>query len=187
MMLLLMITFGLQIKAQNDLGGQLLKNAHIGINVYNTQDYRWRNFMLGTSYGESIKAIPNAYWSAGLNVNFNKYTIYGNGNFALTNYNNSTLKTTSMSLPLLAGYEVFRTKGFGMNLYTGPVMELVLSSKLDGHTYDEINRFHAGWTIGSSFRFLYLFSFNVSYIHYPISVFSNGNLNRSAIQFAFGF
>lgn len=187
--LILMLPFVWNVKAQetNDVARQLLQNTNIGINVYHTNDFRWRNFMIGTGYGQPISFIPKTYWNARINLNFNKYTIYGSGRYALTPYGNSTLKTTSISLPILAGYELFQTEGFGVNLYTGPVTEFVITSKLDGHNYDKINRFHAGWTVGSSFNFLYLFRFNVSYIYYPISLFNTGNLTRSAFQFSFGF
>jgi len=172
--------------AQNDLGKQLWRNFNVGWNVYRTQDYRWRNMFIGSGYLQRFEALPKAYVYGGMNINWSKYTIYGTGRYALM-ANDAVLKTTSFSIPLNAGYQVFRTKGFRLNLYTGPTFEMILASKLDGNTYDNINRFQTGWTAGSTLQFLYLFRARVAYSYYPTSLLSDFHMPRSAFTLSIGF
>ncbi|NLO72396.1 MAG: hypothetical protein GX102_15935 [Porphyromonadaceae bacterium] len=185
---LIFLFVSLSLSAQNDLGRQLWRNFNLGWDVYSTQDYRWRNLFIGSGYYYNFPSFPKAYIYGGMNINWSKYTLYKGGKYEMMN-NNTTLKTTSISVPLRGGYQVFQSKGFGLNLYTGPQFELILASKLDGYRFDEINRFQTGWTVGSNMQFLYLFSARVAYSYYSMSLLS-GNYNympRSAFTLSIGF
>ncbi len=173
------------ISAQADLGRQLWRNFNLGWDVYRTQDYRWRNIFVGTGYYNYFDAVPKAYIYSGVNINWSKYTLYSNGRYALGG-NNARLRTTSFSVPLYAGYQVFKGAGFGLNLYTGPTFEMIFGSRLDGRAYDNINRLQVGWTTGSIFRFLYLFRARVAYSYYPMSLLSDFNMPRSAFTVSIG-
>lgn len=183
---IVIVLTSLSVSAQDDLGKQLWRNFNLGWDVYRTQDYRWRNIFVGSGYYHHFEAVPKAYIYGGLNINWSKYTLYSNGDFGMGG-SNATLKTTSFSVPLYAGYQVFKTRGFGLNLYTGPSFEMILSSKLDGYSFDKINRFQTGWTMGSTLQFLYLFRARVAYSYYPTSLLSDHNMPRSAFTLSLGF
>lgn len=176
------------ISAQNDLGRQLWRNSSFGWDVYQTRDYRWRNIFIGSGYYYNFPTVPKAYVYGGLNANWSKYTLFKEGRYNMQN-NDAILKTTSFSVPIYAGYQVFQTKGFGLNLYTGPSFEIIYASKLDGYKFDEINRFQTGWTIGSTLQFIYLFRARVAYSYYPMSLLTEPyrNLPRSAFTLSVGF
>ena len=74
-----------------------------------------------------------------------------------------------------------------MKIYTGPVLELILSSKLDGDKYDEIQNTQIGWTVGTRFRFLFILGAQVAYSYFPTPLFKNGDLQRNAFSFSLGF
>lgn len=184
---LFLLLFSANGIAQSDIGKQLWRNFNFGWNVYRTDDYRWRNIFVGTGYTQSFKALPKAYWSLGLNVNWGKYTLYNYGSVGM-GAQDAYLKTTSFSVPIYAGYRLIEEKGFGMTLYTGPSFELIASSKLDGYSFNKINRFQTGWTVGTNFRLLYLFRAGIAYSYYPISLLTNDiNMPRSAFTFSLGF
>ncbi len=178
------------LSAQDDLGKQLWRNFNFGWDVYRTQDYRWRNIFIGSGYYHHFESVPKAYVYGGLNINWSKYTLYQGRRYELLN-NDAILKTTSFSVPLYAGYQVFQTKGFGLNLYTGPSFELILASKLDGYSdsrlLEDLNHFHTGWTVGSTLQFLYLFRARLAYSYYPTSLFRDRYTPRSAFTFSVGF
>lgn len=183
---LFIVLASVTISAQDDLGKQLWRNFNFGWDVYRTQDYRWRNIFIGSGYYHHFEAAPKAYVYGGLNINWSKYTLYQGGRYEMMN-NDATLKTTSFSVPFYAGYQVFKTQGFGLNLYTGPSFEFILASRLDGQSYDKINHFQTGWTMGSTLQFLYLFRARVAYSYYPTSLLSGYNMPRSALTLSVGF
>ncbi|MFV0391764.1 MAG: outer membrane beta-barrel protein [Paludibacteraceae bacterium] len=183
---ILFLFISISLSAQDDLGKQLWRNFNFGWEVYRTDDYRWRNLFIGSGYYTYFKSVPKAYVYAGMNINWSKYSIYSSGDYALR-ASDATLKTTSVSVPLYAGYQVFKDKGFGLTLYTGPSFDLILASKLDGQTYDKINHFQTGWTVGGTLQFLYLMRLRIAYSYYPVSLLSDFNMPRSAFTFSFGF
>lgn len=183
---LLFMILMFNVSAQDDLSKQLWKNFNFGWDVYKNEDYRWRNSFIGTAYVQNFEALPAAWWSAGLRINWSKYTLYPAGEFGMGG-NKANLKTTSLSIPAQLGYQVYQHKGMGMSLYTGPSFELLLGSKLDGYPYDNINHFQTGWTFGSTLQFLYLLRARVAYTYYPTSLLSEKNLPRKAITFSIGF
>lgn len=183
---LLTLTLSLQAEEKTSINRQLWKNAHISWDVYKTDNYRWRNFSIGTGYGENFDFDQNAYWLIGLDYNWGKYTLYSDGVFAMGE-DNAILKTKSLSIPVVAGYQVYRKLSRSMRVYTGPILELILSSKLDGDKFDEIQNTQLGWTVGTKFRFLFILGAHVAYSYYPTALFKNGDLQRNAFSFSLGF
>ena len=45
-----------------DFDKQLWKNFHIGWDIDKSEDYRWRNFAIGTGYTRNFPTVPRAYW-----------------------------------------------------------------------------------------------------------------------------
>ncbi len=168
------------------VGKQLFKNINIGWDVKRTSDYRWSDFHIGTAYGQKFDFDSNASWQVGLNYNWNKYTLFRDGNLALST-TNSILRTQSFTVPLIASYRVYKSFFTGVNVYTGPVAELILSSTLDRAPYYDYNALQLGWTIGTKVRFLAIFSAKLAYNFYPTPLFRDGTFNRSAVSFSVGF
>jgi len=185
-LLIFTIPSSLQAKEKPTISRQLWKNAHLSWDVYRTDDYRWRNIAIGTGYGDNFDFDNKAYWLVGLDYNWGKYTLYSDGAYAM-GVDNAILRTKSLSIPVVAGYQVYKKLSRSMKIYTGPVLELILSSKLDGHNYDEIQNTQLGWTVGTKFRFLFIFGAHVAYSYYPTALFTNGDLQRNAISFSLGF
>ena len=182
---------------KSDFGKQMWKNANISWDVYKSDDYRWRNFGLGTGYGHNFKSDKKAYWLVGLNINFGKYTLYKGGIYNPNLTNNISLSTTSFSIPAVVGYNVYRNRlmGLGTKVYTGPILEFITSLKQDGINYNDVTHYtngdiqklQLGWTVGANFRFLYMLSARLAYSYYLTNLFSNDNsLNRSAVTFTVG-
>ena len=171
-----------------DFDKQLWRNLHLGWDIDKTDNYRWRNFAIGTGYAQNFESVPKAYWFVGGNLNWSKYTLYRDGIYSI-GANNAIINTFSVSVPAHIGYNIHQNNltGMGWKVYTGPTIELITSSRLDGYAYKEYNPFQVGWTIGTGFRFLHFLGFNVAYSYYPIAVFSNGNLVRSSVNFSLGF
>jgi len=180
------ITSSLLAKEKPTIGRQLWKNTHISWDVYRTDDYRWRNLAIGTGYGENFDFDEKAYWLVGLDYNWGKYSLYSDGAFAMGE-DKAILKTRSLSIPVVAGYQVYKKFTRSMKVYTGPVFELILNSKLDGYRFDEIQNAQFGWTVGTKFRFLIIFGAQVAYSYYPTALFTNGDLQRNAFSFSLGF
>jgi len=183
---LLTISSTLHAKEKPSFCSNLWKNTHISWDVYKTDDYRWRNFSIGTGYSENFEFDQKVYWLVGLDYNWGKYSLYSDGRYAMGN-GKAILKTQSLSIPVVAGYQVYRKLSRSMKVYTGPVLELILSSKLDGYKYDEIQNAQFGWTVGTKFRFLFIFGAQVAYSYYPTPLFTNGDLQRNAFCFSLGF
>jgi len=173
-------------REKSDVKRQLWKNFHISWDVNKTDDYRWRNFSLGTGYGKNFDFDKRTYWLVGLDLNFGKYTLYSDGAYAMGD-ENAKLRTTSLSIPAVIGYNVYKKTSRSLKIYTGPVLERILSSRLDGEDFDEIQRTQFGWTVGTNFRFLFIFGARVSYSYYPTGLFTNGDLKRSGVNFSLGF
>ena len=171
-----------------DFDKQLWKNFHLGWDIDKSDDYRWRNFAIGTGYSRSFETVPRAYWFIGGDLNWSKYTLYKGRQFNNTG-NNFYLKTFSVSVPAYVGYNLYKSslRAFGVKVYTGPTVELITSVKRDGYPYKEYNPFQVGWTIGTGVKIFYMLGFNVAYRYYPISVLSDGNLVRSSVNFTLGF
>ncbi|MHB9056374.1 MAG: hypothetical protein ACYC2P_09540 [Paludibacteraceae bacterium] len=179
------------VNAQNttaSFGKQAWKNFHIGWDIDKTDDYRWRDFSIGTGFARNFEAVPKAYWYIGGDLNWSKYTLYPNGIYGM-GANNAYLKTFSISVPAYLGYNLYKSplRAFGVKVYTGPTVELITSAKLDGYPYGDYNPLQIGWTIGTGVKLFYLFGFNVSYRYYPIPVLTSGNLVRSSVNFTLGF
>lgn len=171
----------------NGVGKQLFKNINIGWDVKRTSDYRWSDFHLGTAYGEKFDFDSKASWQIGLNYNWNKYTLFRDGNLAFSTTTNSILRNQSFTVPLIASYRVYKSFFTGVNVYTGPVAELILTSSLDRAPYYDYNALQLGWTVGTKVRFLAIFSAKLAYTFYPTPLFRNGTFNRSAVGFSLGF
>ncbi len=181
--ILLFVILPFIANSQNDFTKQLRKNMNIGWNVFRTDDYRWRNIYVGTGYSEPIS--ENLNWSVGANLNWGKYTLYPNRILEIPN--RSTLKTTSLTFPVMLNYQLYKSRSSGLNFFTGPQFETIIYSKLDGYSFNNLNNFQTGWTIGSSYRFLYFLRLQLGYTYYPISLFSNHSMPRSALNFSVGF
>ena len=177
-------------KKKSDFGKQMWKNANFGWNTYKTDDYKWRNIFIGTGYGRDFENAKDAYWQVGLNLNWSKYTLYPEGKFNFTD-NKDYLKTTSFSVPAIAGYNIYKSKlrSVVLKAYTGPVFEFIVNSKVNGYTQNlhPTNNFQTGWTVGANLLFLYLLSARVAYTYYPYSLFQKDDLYRRALSFSLGF
>jgi hypothetical protein len=182
---LLSVGFG-NAYSKDSFKRQMFKNMHIGWDLNKTNDYRWSNFNFGTAYGQRFHLNSKASWQIAADYNWSKYTLYSNAEFNSSNYD-KILRTQSLSFPLTAEYRVYRTLFTNIRVYTGPVYELILSSKMDGNYYSGIKNSQLGWTLGSKIRFLGIFNARLAYNYYPTGLFSNGGLNRSAISFSVGF
>jgi len=174
------------IKAEDSFKRQLFKNINIGWDVNKTYDYRWSNFSLGTAYGQKFEFDPQASWQVGLNYNWSKYTLYGDGNYALS-ASDEVFRTQSITIPLTVEYKLFNSFFSGMKVYTGPVYELILASSLNRNYYPGVSNNQFGWTLGTKIRFFAILNARLAYNYYPTGLFSNGNLNRSAVSFSVGF
>lgn len=185
--MLLPLCFQVKAEESSDILQQTLRHIHFNWKIYKTDDYRWREITFGTGYGKDFEFDDKAYWLVNLDMNWGKYTIYPDGAYAMGD-KKSILRTTSLSIPAVAGYNIYRNRwlGLGWKVYTGPVLELITDSELDGHEYDEIQNLQFGWTVGTKFRFLYIMNATLAYSYYPTKLFTNGNLNRSAVRFSIG-
>jgi hypothetical protein len=181
-----LLSLNSEIKAEDDFGKQFFHNFNLGWDFKHHQDYRMSNFYIGTAYGHKFDLVPKASWQVGANFNWGKYTIYSDGMYAMGS-SNYILRTKSLSFPFTVSYDVSKTFFHGMKVYTGPVYELILSSTLNRNNYSALNYSQWGWTVGTKIRFLAIFNARLAYNYYPTSLFSNGNLNRSAISFSVGF
>jgi len=168
------------------VGRQLFKNFNINWDINRTEDYRWRNFSLGTAYGNKFESNPLTSWQLGMNYNWSKYTLYSDGDYS-RGIDNSILRTHSLSFPLIFEYNVYKTFFTGVKLYTGPVYELILSSEMDDMNFSGLRNSQLGWTAGTKIRFLAIFSTRLAYTFYPTGLFKDGDLNRSAVSFSLGF
>ena len=177
--------FGAKKKKQS-VGDQLVDNINIGWEVNRTSNYRWRDFHIGTAYGETFDFDSKASWQLGLNYNWNKYTLYGDRYFAFGTAN-SILRNQSFTVPLIANYRVYKSFLTRVNVYTGPVAELILTSTLDRTPFHDYNALQMGWTFGARLRFLAIFKAKLSYSFYPTALFNDGTFNRSAVGFSLGF
>ena len=173
-------------KVNNSIGSQLFNNINIGWDIKRTSDYRWSDIHVGTAYGQTFDFDPKSSWQVGLNYNWNKYTLYPNGDLALSS-KKSILRNRSITFPFIANYQVYKTFFTGVNFYTGPVCELILSSTLDRMPFDDYYALQLGWTVGTKVRFLAIFSAKLAYNFYPTPMFRDGTFNRSAVSFSLGF
>jgi len=185
LLLLSSISF-INAKDNNSVGRQLFKNININWDVNRTDDYRWRNFSLGTAYGKKFEFNSLASWQLGLNYNWGKYTLYADGQYSMGS-RNSILRTQSLSFPLTFEYKVYKSFFTGVKMYTGPVYELILSSELNDNDFSGLKNSQLGWTAGTKIRFLAIFSTRLAYTFYPTGLFKDGDLNRSAVSFSLGF
>src|SRR5665647_3939418 len=112
-----------KIQAQKSVEKQLFNNLNLSWEVNSTDDYRWRNFYIGTAYGNKFESNPLVSWQLGFNYNWSKYTLYADGNYS-RGITNSILKTQSLSFPLTFEYKVYKSFFSGVKLYTGLVYEL---------------------------------------------------------------
>jgi hypothetical protein len=186
LLLVLLLCGGMPARAKTGVGGQLWKNFHLSWDISRTDDYRWRNFSLGSGYGLDFGTNNQAYWLVGMDFNWSKYTLYSDGVYSM-GADNVRLKTTSLSFPAVVGYRVYEKWSGNMKVYTGPVLETILSSYWDGRPYDEVQNMQLGWTVGTKIRFWLIFSARLAYSYYPTGLFRNGDLNRSNVTFSLGF
>ncbi|MFZ4724252.1 MAG: hypothetical protein ACOYMD_02285 [Paludibacter sp.] len=173
-------------EAEVTFRSQMYKNFNLGWDINKTDDYRWSNFSIGTAYGEKLITNPLVSWQIGLNYNWSKYTLYADGEYALS-FNNEYLRTQSITIPATFEYKIFRSFFTGVKVYTGPVYELILTSKINGNHFPNLRNSQFGWTLGTKIRFLAIFNTKIAYNYYPTGLFNDGALNRSAISFSLGF
>jgi len=187
MLLLSLLTTNI-LKGEKDIkfGKQLFKNIHLGWDINRTDDYRWSNISLGTAYGQKFDFDSLASWKIGIDYNWSKYTLYSDGNYAIGN-TNGVLRTQSVSFPLIAEYNVYKSFFTGVKVYTGPVYELILSSNWNVNNFPGLRNSQLGWTVGTKIRFLAIFSTRIAYNYYSTALFDNGGLNRSSVNFSLGF
>jgi hypothetical protein len=171
-------------KKTSDFGRQMIRNFNIGWDIFKTKDYRWQNFNIGTSYNKKFNSDENIYWQIGLQYNWGKYTLYPSGTFG--NNTEQIIKTNSISVPMVIGYNVYENSFLNIRVYTGPVYELIFSSNFNKQYVPEVKNSQWAWTVGSSIRFFAIFSLRAAYCYYPTGFFRNGDLNRSAITFSLG-
>lgn len=188
LVVLLFIVVGsmVHVQAENYFGKQLINNFHVGWDVNRTDNYRWRNFNIGTGYGNKFGNDPRASWQLSVDFNWSKYTLYSDGDFAIGN-SDALLRTKSLSFPLVVSYEVYKSFFNGIKVYTGPVYEVILSSTLDKVPFYDYRPSQWGWTVGTRIRFLIIFSARIAYNFYPTALLYNGEMNRSAVSFSLGF
>lgn len=170
----------------NTLGSQLFKNFHIDWTTYSTKDYKWNRFGIGSAYGQSFAFEKNLTWRIGLGIDWAKYTLNYTGSYEYVS-EKSTMNVTSISIPLIINYQVFSRFWQGLNFYTGPVFEQIISVKSPQIDPDMISHAQFGWTIGTRYRFGAIFSVRLSYVHYFTAMFVNGDMMRSGVRFSVGF
>ncbi|MEI7503296.1 MAG: hypothetical protein WCJ61_08420 [Paludibacter sp.] len=186
-LLLLLITMNfINAQDKNSVGRQLFRNINFSWDVNRTDDYRWRNFSLGTAYGNKFEFNTLVSWQLGLNYNWSKYTLYSDGNYS-RGISNSILRTQSLTFPLTYEYKIYKSFFTGIKLFTGPVYELILSSEMDDIGFSGLHNSQLGWTVGTKIRFFAIFSTRIAYEFYPTGLFKDGSLNRSAVNFSLGF
>ena len=183
----LLIMSGLVFSQDNDYLKQLRKNANIGWDSHKNENYRWRNFSIGTAITGEIEAIPKTSWRLGMNINWSKYTLYRNGFYSQMPDKHTVIRTNSFSFPAYAVYEISDKQPYTMNLYTGPVYELIYHTNLQTPIYDGISPSQLGWTFGTNVRLWRIIGVRLAYTSYASGLFNNGNLNRSAVSFSIGF
>jgi len=167
---------------------QLWKNAHLNFSVFKTPDYRWLDLGGGTALGNNFAFENRLSWKAGLDLNWNRYTLYNTGTYTLLPTGRDFLLSMwSLSVPVTVNYEIYKNLFTGINLYTGPVYEQILTVQGDNLFEGHVSRAQFGWTAGTRVRFFAIFSLRISYDHYFTGLFTNGELNRSAIRISLGF
>lgn len=173
------------IQARNKFKRQLRKNFSIGYDLNFGNDFYSRNFHIGTGFSQKFPDNKKVYWQIGGDINWNNYVLYDKYDVAFYNHN-SLLRTTSLSFPLVLGYEVKRKIFSGLKIYAGPVYEMIFFSRLNGVPYSDINHGQLCFTVGSKIRFLAFFNARIAYNFYPYGLFSNGDLNRSSLNLSIG-
>jgi hypothetical protein len=181
-----MVAISGKMQAEQPVGKQLLRNINIGWDINHTNDYRWSDFHVGTAYGQKFEKNSRLSWQVGVNYNWNKYTLFADGNYALGNYN-AVLRNQSLSIPGIVSYELYKSFFTGIKLYTGPVYEMVYASTMDRIPFYNYNPAQFGWTIGTKIRFLAIFNTKIAYNYYPTPMFRDGTFNRSALSLSVGF
>jgi hypothetical protein len=165
---------------------QLWKNAYINWSTYKTHDYKWTNFGIGTGVGNNFQFENKLSWKTGIDLSWNKYMLYNTGNY----YNvtkESRMTMWSLSVPLILDYQAYKNFWTGVNVFSGPVYEQILTIGSDQIDPSTISRAQFGWTVGTRLRFFAFLSLRVSYNHYFTGLFTNGDFNRSAVRFSIGF
>lgn len=182
-----LLLFAGMLEAQpKNTGNQMKNNLRIGWDVNRTDDYRWRNFNLGIGFGKRITHDPRASVQLGVDMNWSKYTLYADGDFAFGS-RDAILTTRSLSFPLLFNYDIYRSFFTGMRVYTGPVYEYIFTASLNKTPFNDYRPSQWGWTVGTRVKFLAVLSGRLAYNFYPTALFSNGEMNRSAVSFSIGF
>ena len=170
----------------NTLGSQIFKNFHINWTTYSAKDYNWNRFGFGSAYGQSFAFEKNLTWRVGLDIDWAKYTLKNTGHYDYVSQK-STMNVTSFSVPLIINYQAFSRFWQGLNFYTGPVYEQIISFKSAQIESNLISYAQFGWTIGTRYRFGAIFSVRLSYVHYFTPMFVNGDMMRSGVRFSVGF
>jgi hypothetical protein len=174
-----------EVYSKTNLERQLWKNANLGWDVNQTNDYYSNNFHIGTGISDRFDADNHAFWQIGVDLNWSKYVLYADGNYSYFN-RNSLLRTQSLTFPIVLGYDLRQSFFSGMNIYTGPVYEMVLSANLDGRPNYDLKPGQWGWTVGTKIRFLGFLSAKIAYNYYSTGLFWNGDMNRSALSLSIG-
>ena len=162
------------------------KGLNLGADMNFGQDFYARNFHIGYGITDKFDSDRRAYWQIGADVNWTNYSIFNNYGFSYFNVSD-TYTTTSVSFPFYLGYEVRRSMFSGLNVYAGPVYDFIITSRLNGQSFYEIDHGQWGFTIGTKIKFLAFFNAGVALKYFPNSLFDDGGLNRTSLSFSVGF
>ncbi|PIE99372.1 MAG: hypothetical protein CR965_02400 [Paludibacter sp.] len=166
--------------AQSNIPYQLLKNVRVSGGYNKTDTYQWTNIGVGTQYGENIKAVPKAYWVVLPSINYSSYT------FNSSVFGGGDLTTTSFALPVFLGYRLLETQYLNLNVYTGPHLEYIFSSRSKSESLKDIERFQAGWRVGANVSLMRNLGLTVSYAYYPTKLYRNGDFTRTSFNVGLG-
>lgn len=173
------------VYSKSSLEKQLWRNANLGWDINQTNDYYSNVFHIGTGISDKFDTDNRAFWQIGVDLNWSKYVLYADGNYSYFD-RNALLRTQSLSFPFVLGYDLKQSFFSGMKIYTGPVYEMILTSNLDGRPTADLKPGQWGWTIGTKIRFLGFISAKVAYNYYSTGLFWNGDMNRSALSLSIG-
>ena len=162
------------------------KGLNLGFDLNFGENFYSNNFHIGYSISDKFDGNKKAYWQIGADVNWSKYSIFDSYGFSYFNHP-SKYRTTSISFPMILGYQVRRSFFSRIKIYAGPVYDFIITSRLDNAPYYDIDRGQWGFTVGTKLRFLALLNAGIAYKYYPNSLFNNGDFNRSSISFSLGF
>lgn len=144
------------------------------------------NIMVGYKLSDRIEGNKKMYWQADVDLNWTNYRLFNSGNYSYFN-NSSNYRSTSISIPIVLGYELRRSFLTRTKIYGGAMYDLILTFRLGGKPYYDLDYGQWALTVGAKMRILGLLDAGIGYKYYPRPLFMNGDMNRSAISFSVGF